>query len=98
LQTRRLIAGDSISLDQDKSFYCVIDGMVQVFTQTGHASEEHLSWDEENMNGFQLLNEVRRSFASKQNLADLYIIDRLEAEEPSPDCSLFSAFSPKMSK
>ncbi|KAJ7216797.1 hypothetical protein B0H12DRAFT_1154029, partial [Mycena haematopus] len=35
LQTRRLIAGDSISLDQDKSFYCVIDGMVQVFAQTG---------------------------------------------------------------
>lgn len=27
LQTRRLIAGDSLSLDSDdKSFYCVVDG------------------------------------------------------------------------
>ncbi|KAJ7492149.1 hypothetical protein FB451DRAFT_1336165 [Mycena latifolia] len=48
LQTRRLIAGDSMSLDQDKSFYCVVDGMVQ---QIG-------TWDDEHMNGYQLLNEV----------------------------------------
>ena len=31
LQTRRLIAGDSLSLDSDFSFYIVIDGTVQVF-------------------------------------------------------------------
>lgn len=31
LQTRRLIAGDSLSLDSDFSFYIVIDGNVQVF-------------------------------------------------------------------
>lgn len=32
LQTRRLVAGDSLSLDaDDKSFYCVVDGHVQVF-------------------------------------------------------------------
>ncbi|KAK2461472.1 hypothetical protein APHAL10511_005935 [Amanita phalloides] len=59
LQTRRLIAGDSISLDQDKNFYCVIDGMVQVYTKTGHSTEgNHYLWDDEDMNGYQLLNEV----------------------------------------
>lgn len=59
LQTRRLIAGDSISLDEDKSFYCVIDGMVQVYAKTGQTTEEsHYLWDDEDMNGYQLLNEV----------------------------------------
>ncbi|KAJ3552052.1 hypothetical protein NM688_g4361 [Phlebia brevispora] len=60
LQTRRLIAGDSISMDQDKSFYCVVDGTVQLFARTGHGGEVPRSgtWDEENMNGYQLLNEV----------------------------------------
>ncbi|THV06596.1 patatin-domain-containing protein [Dendrothele bispora CBS 962.96] len=78
LQTRRLIAGDSISLDQDKSFYCVIDGMVQVFTQTGHAGEEgHMSWDDEQMNGFQLLNEV----GSGGTLSSLFTILSLFTED-----------------
>lgn len=58
LQTRRLIAGDSISLDQDKSFYCVIDGMVQVYAKTGQSMEEHHLWDDEDLNGYQLMNEV----------------------------------------
>jgi lysophospholipid hydrolase len=60
LQTRRLIAGDSISLDQDKSFYCVVDGTVQLFARTGQQNEDNRggSWDNEDMNGYQLLNEV----------------------------------------
>lgn len=63
LQTRRLIAGDSLYLDQDKSFYCVVDGTVQLFAKTGQTgqSTSHQrsgTWDEEDMNGYQLLNEV----------------------------------------
>ncbi|KZT08570.1 patatin-domain-containing protein [Laetiporus sulphureus 93-53] len=60
LQTRRLIAGDTLSLDQDKSFYCVIDGSVQVYARTGLPSDASQpgAWDEEDMNGYQLLNEV----------------------------------------
>lgn len=58
LQTRRLIAGDSISLDQDRNFYCVIDGTVQVFGRTGQVSLQNGSWDDEDMNGYQLINEV----------------------------------------
>ncbi|THH33139.1 hypothetical protein EUX98_g1035 [Antrodiella citrinella] len=60
LQTQRLVAGDSIYLDQDKSFYCVVDGTVQLFAPTGQPSLEGQSgtWDGEDMNGYQLLNEV----------------------------------------
>ncbi|KAI0756290.1 patatin-domain-containing protein [Daedaleopsis nitida] len=60
LQTRRLVAGDTLSLDQDRSFYCVIDGNVQVYAQTGQPSSHGQSgaWEEEDMNGYQLLNQV----------------------------------------
>ncbi|KXN88897.1 Lysophospholipase NTE1 [Leucoagaricus sp. SymC.cos] len=76
LQTRRLIAGDSMSLDQDKSFYCVVDGMVQVFAQTGSSSEGEGTWDEE-MNGYQLLNEV----GSGGTLSSLFTILSLFTED-----------------
>ncbi|ESK92169.1 hypothetical protein Moror_4820 [Moniliophthora roreri MCA 2997] len=78
LQTRRLIAGDSISLGQDKSFYCVIDGTVQVYAQTGHpADDRHGVWDNEDMNGFQLLNEV----GSGGTLSSLFTILSLFTED-----------------
>ncbi|KAL0066550.1 phosphatidylcholine and lysophosphatidylcholine phospholipase [Marasmius tenuissimus] len=78
LQTRRLIAGDSISLGQDKSFYCVIDGTVQVYAQTGRPTDEkHGIWDNEDMNGFQLLNEV----GSGGTLSSLFTILSLFTED-----------------
>ena len=56
LQTRRLITGDSIALDADKSFYCVVDGNVQIFAPpSGGAMGD--DWDD-GMSGYQLLNEV----------------------------------------
>jgi len=59
LQTRRLITGDSIALDADKSFYCVVDGNVQIFAppngSTGEAMDD--DWND-GMSGYQLLNEV----------------------------------------
>lgn len=60
LQTRRLIAGDTLSLDEDKSFYCVIEGTVQVYAQTGQPTRENESGalDDDDMNGYQLLNQV----------------------------------------
>ncbi|KAH8119991.1 patatin-domain-containing protein [Phellopilus nigrolimitatus] len=58
LQTRRLIAGDSLSLDQDKNFYCVVDGLVQVHTRTAGTQLEEGAWEETSSNGYQLLNEV----------------------------------------
>ncbi|KAG0151664.1 hypothetical protein CROQUDRAFT_667702 [Cronartium quercuum f. sp. fusiforme G11] len=72
LQTRRLIAGDTLSLDEDKSFYIVIDGSVQVFARPVDNSidlnrvfercknthSHPLAYDDEDDNGFQLLNVV----------------------------------------
>ncbi|KAF7302953.1 Lysophospholipase NTE1 [Mycena kentingensis (nom. inval.)] len=79
LQTRRLIAGDSMSLDQDRSFYCVVDGMVQVFAHTGkdNAEENVGMWEDENMNGYQLLNEV----GSGGTLSSLFTILSLFTED-----------------
>jgi len=77
LQTRRLIAGDSLSLDQDKSFYCVVEGTVQVFAQTDHSpGDQQGLWDDEDMNGYQLLNEV----GSGGTLSSLFTILSLFTE------------------
>ncbi|KAH9849264.1 patatin-domain-containing protein [Lenzites betulinus] len=78
LQTRRLIAGDTLSLDQDKSFYCVIDGNVQVYAQTGQPAShgQSGSWDDEDMNGYQLLNQV----GSGGTLSSLFTILSLFTE------------------
>jgi lysophospholipid hydrolase len=77
LQTRRLIAGDSLSLDQDKSFYCVVEGTVQVFAQTDHPpGDQQGLWDDEDMNGYQLLNEV----GSGGTLSSLFTILSLFTE------------------
>jgi lysophospholipid hydrolase len=67
-----------MSLDQDRSFYCVIDGMVQVFAQTdsSDATQENL-WDDEDMNGYQLLNEV----GSGGTLSSLFTILSLFTED-----------------
>jgi len=49
-----------MSLDEDKSFYFVADGVVQVFARAEHQPVENSTgvWDEEDLNGYQLLNEV----------------------------------------
>ncbi|KAL5534044.1 hypothetical protein ACEPAG_504 [Sanghuangporus baumii] len=77
LQTRRLIAGDSISLNQDKNFYCVIDGLVQVHTKTGEAQLEEDTWESASPNGYQLLNEV----GSGGTLSSLFTILSLFTED-----------------
>jgi lysophospholipid hydrolase len=91
LQTRRLIAGDTLSLDQDKSFYCVVEGTVQVFAQTGHSPEVRQStWDNEDMNGYQLLNEVGSggTLSSLFTILSLFTEDvQMSWQDESPDVS-----------
>ncbi|KAI0274950.1 patatin-domain-containing protein [Gloeopeniophorella convolvens] len=78
LQTRRLIAGDSLSLDEDRSFYCVIDGMVQVYAPSGKPTEfQSGSWENEDMNGYELMNEV----GSGGTLSSLFTILNLFTED-----------------
>ena len=92
LQTRRLIAGDSLSLDQDKSFYCVVDGLVQVYARTNEAEQDHSTWETEDTNGYQLLNEVRSggTLSSLFTILSLFTEDvrmswQDEVNEPGPD-------------
>jgi lysophospholipid hydrolase len=67
-----------MSLDQDRSFYCVIDGMVQVFAQTDSSdTTRDTLWDDEDMNGYQLLNEV----GSGGTLSSLFTILSLFTED-----------------
>ncbi|CAO1630888.1 unnamed protein product [Sympodiomycopsis kandeliae] len=82
LQTRRLLAGESLSLDSDFSFYIVMDGHVQVFAplpRQGTNSPESFDDDEDDNdnNGFQLLNEVE----SGGTLSSLFTILSLFTEE-----------------
>lgn len=76
LQTRRLVAGDSISLDNDSSFFIVIDGNVQVFAHDA-SSKIHVDTDDEEHSGVQLLNEVQ----SGGTLSSLFTILRLFTED-----------------
>lgn len=92
LQTKRLIAGDTITISLDaedrgeKSFYCVLDGNVQVFTYSGDergaqglggfdaAAVEGLDGS---YNGYQLLNEV----STGGTLSSLFTILSLFTED-----------------
>ncbi|KAG9055050.1 phosphatidylcholine and lysophosphatidylcholine phospholipase, partial [Serendipita sp. 407] len=106
LQTRRLIAGDTISLDADKSFYCVVDGHVQVFApprEGGQGDALDADWGSD-MNGYQLLNEV----GSGGTLSSLFTILSLfteniqlrwsdEATTPATNASLSPSSRPQSS-
>jgi lysophospholipid hydrolase len=79
LQTRRLIAGDTLQLDSDKNFYCVVDGLVQVYARSGELGEDAEpggAWAEEDLNGYHLLNEV----GSGGTLSSLFTILSLFTE------------------
>lgn len=67
-----------MSLDEDRSFYCVIDGMVQVYAPSGKPTEfQSGSWDNEHMNGYELMNEV----GSGGTLSSLFTILSLFTED-----------------
>ncbi|CAG8535402.1 372_t:CDS:2 [Funneliformis mosseae] len=60
LSTKKLLAGESLMLEKERSFYIVVDGFVQVFVKT--ANEEDIVLDpfesDDYNRGYQLLNEV----------------------------------------
>jgi lysophospholipid hydrolase len=67
-----------LSLDEDRSFYCVIDGVVQVYAPSGKPTEFRSgSWDNEDMNGYELMNEV----GSGGTLSSLFTILSLFTED-----------------
>jgi lysophospholipid hydrolase len=91
LQTRRLVAGDTLCLESDPSFYIVVDGTVQVFVpdhRTSASKNEPSkrlpgdssaaeAYDHEATSGLQLLNEV----SSGGTLSSLFTILSLFTEQ-----------------
>jgi len=71
------VAGDTLNLDADKSFYIVVDGQVQVYAQTGITSKGADAYDDEDDNGYQLLNNVE----SGGTLSSLFTILSLFTED-----------------
>ncbi|ETN38144.1 uncharacterized protein HMPREF1541_07768 [Cyphellophora europaea CBS 101466] len=68
MQTRKLIAGETISLEEEKGFCLVVDGIVQIFVKSlrddasdGLVNGEHDDEDtyHEGHQGYQLLTEVK---------------------------------------
>jgi lysophospholipid hydrolase len=77
----------------------VVDGTVQVFAHTGQVEQtDELSWDDENMNGYQLINEV----GSGGTLSSLFTILSLFTEDVpvswQGDQSKALTFSPARSR
>ncbi|CAG8498260.1 9095_t:CDS:2 [Ambispora gerdemannii] len=59
LQTKRLLAGDTLDLEKERSFYIVVDGYVQVFVKTANEGDIIDPFESDDCNrGYQLLNEV----------------------------------------
>lgn len=58
LQTRKLLAGETLNLEDEKSFCLVVDGHIQVFFKTEGSSKSDDEY-EENGEGYRLLTDVR---------------------------------------
>lgn len=73
MQTRKLIAGETLLLEEEKGFCLVVDGLVQIFVKSGRATpapkqetwinggprEDEEERSEEEHQGYQLLTEVK---------------------------------------
>ena len=75
MQTRKLIAGETLLLEEEKGFCLVVDGLVQIFVKSirdstndhgetwmnagGHTYEEETEHSDGNHQGYQLLTEVK---------------------------------------
>lgn len=83
LQTRRLVAGDTLDLAKDKSFYIVVDGSVEVYARNPSDKDApspedgYGTDDDEAGKGWQLLNNVE----SGGTLSSLFTILSLFTED-----------------
>ncbi|KAL4950228.1 lysophospholipase nte1 [Aspergillus filifer] len=88
MQTRKLIAGETLQLEEEKGFCLVVDGLVQIFVKSMREGKHNLngevieSSDEEdqaqnNKQGYQLLTEVKNgaSMSSLFSILSLFTED-----------------------
>lgn len=101
MQTRKLIAGETLLLEEEKGFCLVVDGLVQIFVKSLRDSEHSagqidLFDDEEGYRegnqGYQLLTEVKNgaSMSSLFSILSLFTEDvKLRHDEQRPASSAF---------
>jgi hypothetical protein len=76
MQTRQLLAGDTLLLEEEKSFCLVVDGLVQVFVKSPPprlsqtVAEEDEEW--EGGQGYQLLTEAKNGGTSPLTIQKAY--------------------------
>ena len=85
MQTRKLIAGETLLLEEEKGFCLVVDGLVQIFVKSlreGRPNSMEESFDEgeqyhEGNQGYQLLTEVKNgaSMSSLFSILSLFTED-----------------------
>lgn len=71
MQTRQLIAGDTLLLEEEKSFCLVVDGLVQVFVKSpplARADADDEEW--EGGERYQLLTEAKNGGSSLNDIAN----------------------------
>ncbi|KIX07221.1 uncharacterized protein Z518_01874 [Rhinocladiella mackenziei CBS 650.93] len=103
MQTRKLIAGETLLLEEEKGFCLVVDGLVQIFVKSLREGSEKnggqidLFDDEEGYHegnqGYQLLTEVKNgaSMSSLFSILSLFTEDiRLRPDEQLPIGSRFA--------
>ncbi|KAH6616397.1 lysophospholipase NTE1 [Boeremia exigua] len=98
MQTRRLAAGETILLEEEKGFCLVMDGLVQIFVKSKRESadsDEEASSNESphqgHSQGYQLLTEVRNGapMSSLFSILSLFTEDiKLRHDEADVDSSL----------
>ncbi|KXG48536.1 Patatin/Phospholipase A2-related protein [Penicillium griseofulvum] len=91
MQTRKLIAGETLMLEEEKGFCMVVDGLVQIFVKSARdgksGSQENLHMDDDysdeedrnihNRQGYQLLTEVKNG----ASMSSLFSILQLFTED-----------------
>ena len=102
MQTRKLIAGETLMLEEEKGFCLVVDGLVQIFVKSTRdageqdvRSRQDIFGDEEDQDssgnqGYQMLTEVKNgaSMSSLFSILSLFTEDvRLRHEDESPSTS-----------
>ena len=96
MQTRKLIAGETFLLEEEKGFCVVVDGLVQVFVKSNQAntnSFSSLSDDDEETpsggQGYQLLTEVKNGapMSSLFTILSLFTEDVQLRQEDDEDVS-----------
>ena len=107
MQTRKLMAGETLLLEEEKGFCLVVDGIVQIFVKSmressfAHAQESNSSFVEdddsyhEGNQGYQLLTEVKNgaSMSSLFSILSLFTEDvKLRFDEESDSRSTSFVF------